>query len=59
MDKCYKCGEEINFNNMKMLCYDCASITKCKKCDEELHASQSADVLCYDCTEFYVHEDNR
>ena len=23
MNKCYKCYEEIPFNNMKMLCYDC------------------------------------
>ena len=23
MDKCYKCHDEIPFNNMKMLCYDC------------------------------------
>jgi predicted nucleic acid-binding Zn-ribbon protein len=23
MDKCFKCGEEISSNTLKMLCYDC------------------------------------
>ena len=33
MDKCFKCGEQMYNNTMRM--------------------------MCYDCIEFYIHEDNR